>query len=371
MILENSTLTEKILLACGQDAGLENADIEELEICRKQVLADPALMEAFSSLYDELFYGEKFDPQIFTELDEFSCRFRLLLALNMIPRIKEVFQKNSWSEKAMSDTMGDVGVWARHCRKNFGFCGLHKWGTCNWLSGHSKGRLIQLGRLQFNLDADYRHPAAVFRNRQTGEVIALAANGTAFAQDGLLATSKENTAWEAVFSQDETAVSGNPITPAGLGENRLVTLPLDQWYQALKPGDKVINFHIPETGPMTVEACCDSIEQAVKFFAEYYPDYPWKAFYVSSWFTDPVYEKYLPEYSNIMKFHTAGYLLPEDEAADPLPRVFPGRTPAPGGSSLQNAIFRMIEDKVIFRRGTLFLLKEDLPWRENVYRKDR
>ncbi len=369
MILENCTLTEKILIACAQDAGLTAEDCNELEICRKQVLEDPELLDSFTKLYDNLFSGEKFDPQIFTEIDEFSCRFRLLLSLNWIPRIREVFRKNSWSEKAMFDTMGDIGVWARHCRNNFGFCGFHKWGSAVWLSGHGFGRLIQLGRLQFNLDAVYRHPAAVYRNRENGEVIALAAENTAFAADGLLATSPENTAWITTFNENTDRVSGYPITPAGLGENRIVTLDTAKWNRILSPGDKVINFHIPETGPMTVEACKDSIDQAVKFFAEYYPDYPWKAIYVSSWFNDPVYEKYLPPKSNIMKFHTAGYLLPENEIADPLPRVFPGTTPAPGGSSLQNAVYRMIEDKIVFRRGTLFLLKEDLPWRENTYRK--
>ena len=369
MQLENTTLNKAVLESAIADGALGSGEAAALEKCRQQVLADENLLKVYSELYDNIFERGKFEFKVFCEIDEFSCIFRMLMALNWIPRTRAVFEKNSWGEAAMLETASDAAVWARHCRENFGFYGYNDWSKCLWLSNHGSGRLVQQGRLQFNIDSVYRHSAVIYRNRTTREVIALAADNAAFDQDGFPAVSAEKIQWTARFSDDGTTAVGSPILPTGVAENRVVTLDLTQWYCALRDGDKVINFHIPETGPMTVERCRDSVERAVKFFAEYFPDYPWKAIHISSWFNDPYYEKYLPPTANIIKFRTAGYLLPEAELGAPVPRVFPGKTPYAGGSSLQNAVYRMLEEKIPFRRGTLLLLKEDLPWRENVYRK--
>src|SRR5690606_31290072 len=39
-------------------------------------------------------------------------------------------------------------------------------------------------------------------------------------------------------------------------------------------GEHGIGVHIPETGPMTPEACEESIERAREFFPTYFPDEP-------------------------------------------------------------------------------------------------
>ena len=193
MILENSTLIESVLSAYAKDAGLTDEDCAALEICRKQVVADEKLLRQFHELGELVFSDKKFDTPLFQEINEFNCCFRMLVALNWIPRIKEVFRKNSWSLTALRDTMSDIGVWARHCRKNYGFHGLHKWGSCIWFRGHGNGTLIQLGRLQFNIGSSYIHPVSLYRNRISGEVIALATDGSCFDKNGFLASSAENT----------------------------------------------------------------------------------------------------------------------------------------------------------------------------------
>ncbi len=70
----------------------------------------------------------------------------------------------------------------------------------------------------------------------------------------------------------------------------------------ISKGDPIIEIHIPAAGPLTEDACRDSIAKAREFFAKYYPEYEYKAFTCHSWLLDRTLEKVLPENSNILKF---------------------------------------------------------------------
>ncbi len=68
-------------------------------------------------------------------------------------------------------------------------------------------------------------------------------------------------------------------------------------------GDHVLSIHIPDfSGPMTVEACDESIERAQAFFAEHFPDEPVLAGICYSWLLDPQLRDYLRPESNIIRF---------------------------------------------------------------------
>lgn len=368
MILENSPLTEKNLADFAADAGICEEDIARMQKFRQMVVNDPKLLNIYTALFDRLHDGTPFATDKFPEINEFTCQLRLLLALSWVPCIKAAFTRKNFPEKIMRDTMHDINTWVKHCRRNYHCTGLHKWATLFWLSGHAKASLVQLGRLQYNIEAKFLNASSVFRCRQTGKIQALAGNDILFDRDGLPHEQEMPEYWRSIYREDNHRVTGNPVSVYGVTAENTISLELDQWEKILAAGDPVINIHIPELGPMTVEACRDSVNQAVAFAAEYYPEHHWKAINVTSWFNDPLYEKYLPETSNVIKFHTAGYLLPEPFKTDPICRVFPGQEPFDGGSALQRAVYRMLQDGITGCRATLILLREDLPWRENVYR---
>ena len=69
----------------------------------------------------------------------------------------------------------------------------------------------------------------------------------------------------------------------------------------INPGDKVINIHIPSSGPLTKEACMESYKKAYEFYqSEFEGDVI--PFVCDSWLLYPKHTEFLPENSNILKF---------------------------------------------------------------------
>ncbi|MFI0236784.1 acyltransferase domain-containing protein [Streptomyces sp. NPDC016845] len=151
-----------------------------------------------------------------------------------------------------------------------------------WLTRHFRGELYQLGRLQFER---WR------LGRRTGE--RLASSG------------------------------------AGVG-----------------PGDLVLGVHIPDfRGPMTPEACDDSVARAREFFARHFPGEPAEVAVCHSWLLDPQLRRYLPAESNILRFQDRFEITYVDEAAEddtPVVFVFGGtetpRERLPRRTSVQRAV---------------------------------
>lgn len=70
---------------------------------------------------------------------------------------------------------------------------------------------------------------------------------------------------------------------------------------SLKPGDKVLNMHIPSGKPLNCEECKESFIRATTFYREYFVDRP-VAFMCNSWLLYPAHREFLPKNSNILKF---------------------------------------------------------------------
>lgn len=68
-------------------------------------------------------------------------------------------------------------------------------------------------------------------------------------------------------------------------------------------GEHALSIHIPDfIGPMTHEACEDSIRQAKAFFPRYFPEEPVRFGVCHSWLLDPQLKTFLRPDSNIIKF---------------------------------------------------------------------
>lgn len=67
-------------------------------------------------------------------------------------------------------------------------------------------------------------------------------------------------------------------------------------------GDPVLSVHIPETGPMTPEACDASFAAAADFYPRHFPDEKYEVALCRSWLMDTQLADYLPAESNIMRF---------------------------------------------------------------------
>lgn len=83
-----------------------------------------------------------------------------------------------------------------------------------------------------------------------------------------------------------------------------------------RKGDFVLGVHIPETGPMTPEACDESFRRAKRFYARYFPEEPYRYAMCTSWLLDEQLAEYLPEDSNIVRFLRRFHLTSEEQEGD-------------------------------------------------------
>jgi len=117
-----------------------------------------------------------------------------------------------------------------------------------------------------------------------------------------------------------------------------------------RTGDASLGVHIPESGPMTPEACDASFAAAPAFFARHFPEDSPRVMTCGSWLLDEQLAEYLPADSNIVRFQRRFNLLPGGRVCDDeiIWFVFRKRgTPIdelPQRTSLERAIVRHLRD---------------------------
>jgi hypothetical protein len=113
---------------------------------------------------------------------------------------------------------------------------------------------------------------------------------------------------------------------------------------AFREGDAALGVHIPESGPLTPEACDDSLSRAQPFFARHFPETPTRLGICTSWLLDPQLAAYLEPESNVMRFQRRFELVGEgyDGDADVVRFVFhriaPNIDDLPQRTTLERAI---------------------------------
>jgi hypothetical protein len=79
----------------------------------------------------------------------------------------------------------------------------------------------------------------------------------------------------------------------------------------LPPETRVLALHIPESGPLTPEACDASDAEARAFFPRHFPEEQPSLVTCGSWLLDPQLAEYLPEDSNMVRFQRRFTLTPD------------------------------------------------------------
>ncbi len=91
---------------------------------------------------------------------------------------------------------------------------------------------------------------------------------------------------------------------------------LEEGSAGFTTGDPAIGVHIPETGPLSPEACDASFRWAHDFFSRHFPEEPCRIATCGSWLLDDQLAEYLPPDSNIVRFQRRFRLLPGGRVGD-------------------------------------------------------
>ena len=311
-------------------------------------------------------------PRMVNHKEEWAKLFFALIFLSRTHAILNFHRSRRIVHAISVDTLSDLELWIRECRRLSGEWGLHR---PEWLLNHFTGKIYKLGRLQFESHESHSDVIA-YRHNASRKVLLFAASGE-FRADGQYATAdggREPAAFSAEFSDDGARLRGHPISPRGFVEREPVELKAAEWTRIFGRGDPVLGIHIAATGPMDHAACGLSMDLAVPFYTTHFPDRPFKALSCGSWLLDPQFEKYLPAEANIVRFLSEFYLHPHSHANDEqtYERVFDNHkmdvNVAPQRSSLQRAIVDHVKAGGRWRSGSALYFPEDLNWGGQVYR---
>lgn len=216
--------------------------------------------------------------------------------------------------------------------------------------------------IPYRLDENIR----VYRNRETGKTMAFYADALRIRRDGQLDGVNgiaDKQAYDSVFCQTESRITGIPISPAGLMEREMVELDAAKWELALQKGDILLGTHIPGGPGYEPARLRSSIQWAGDFFDRYFPEIPVKGFGSESWLYDPHLRLMLNETSNILRMQDQMYIYPIESGGDMMLReLFLGNqnpTEADCHSSLQRAALNRLRRGGQFTACSMFILRED------------
>ncbi len=309
-------LTDRFLVTALRYTG---ADPELRAVVRRtagRVRSDPRLVRLslhLKSLFiDRTDYHDHFYryPVRVPSLGEVAGMLPLLPLLAGVTRMAAIHRRLRIPRRVVTDTLLDIAIWTRNYRGRTGHWGFNEVG---WLLLHFHGTLYRLGRLQFAVDRFHGRVHA-FRHRRTGVVFLLSAPGVVYRADGRVdgthGVRDPRDRWTARLSRRDGVVRGHPVSLTANVLREPVALPARLWREVLKPGDPILDMHIPAGLPLDEAAAVASCDRAPAFFRARFPRHRARALVCYGWLLDAAFQRMLPPTANMFRFQDRFHLYP-------------------------------------------------------------
>lgn len=235
--------------------------------------------------------------------------FQLMTILSLIPVAKEDHHQRHIAEEHMMFNLNHLKGYIRNYYQKNHQVGIENFGWTTYLA--SLG-LIHLSSLHF-MHHIYTDRFIFFRNNTTQEVIALAEKDVSVRVDGQFngINGYDAQALITTFDEDDLTYRGYKVNPMGSITDEMIVLDKSVYTMILKPGDFVIDFHIPTRSDYTIDGFRHSLNLAKDFFNTHYADYTYPAFWCVSWLYSPQITMIIDKpQSNITQIAKQGYRLP-------------------------------------------------------------
>lgn len=169
------------------------------------------------------------------------------------------------------------------------------------MQGYVDHKFLNVGRLRFEIGKNKR--VFLLENKKSGKRL-LFLKDVPMNAAGLHRSAPPLTegGFDSVFCEDETFFEGTPVMESGRCSAERVRLPKEEYRLILRPGDDLLDVHIPAPGPLTKELCAESYARARALFAAHYPEIAPRAFQCHSWMMAPELAEILPDSSNVLAF---------------------------------------------------------------------
>jgi hypothetical protein len=295
---------------------------------------------------------------------DFNAVFFLWLTLGTVPRLRGRNEQRGIPDEITEATLVDIAIaQRRYARYNENKIGIPQ-RLLNWHRLVSKGDLHRVGRFEYII-RPFRGRLRAFRNRQTGDVLALSLPQVHYDKEGYFPLLSDEFYWTSNLQTTESAFIGHPLSPRGFACAQTVKISRDNWDEVLSPDDAVLEIHIPEGVALTEDSCRESFEKAISFFAEFYAETKTHSFVCYSWLFNTQFETLFEPTSNIVGWQREVYEFPMPSTGnDGLYFIFGqdkiNPSTAPRDSKLRRAILEHLEAGKTLRSGGMFFLFEDL-----------
>lgn len=164
-----------------------------------------------------------------------------------------------------------------------------------WIARHLCTRILRLGRLQFELKS-LGSPVRVYKQKETGVLLAIAEANLACDQEGYLAD-REKAAFVTTLQEEASVLTAHTIDCQS-GSIAHKPLPFETTSLSLLADSqtKVLHMHIPSGDKLSREVVDDSLLQAKTFFPTH------SLVFCTSWLIDPALKQVAEPSSNIVCF---------------------------------------------------------------------
>ncbi len=367
LILDRESLTE-----ANRYFMLGGKRLQDLISLGDAIKGDDAVTRLMADMHCRFFHTDEDAAAVANQwqesgafLGEKQAGVGALLVFSGLEHMMSVYRDRHIPDDILRDSLKEMNIWMDYCEERTGQTGLS---NVEWLLHTLRGILFRLGRFQFfnrpfssNVCVAVRNadrlPLAFFTEsenlRGDGQV-----DGTNDIHD------REN-GWKSAYELTDAGIEGTPLHPGGYAVQKEVRLPASSWSLAVKPGDNMLDIHIPKDGRMGFQESRDSILAAMNFFSLYFPDKPYRIIHLCTWFLDAQLQKILPPESNIVLFQREFYLFPvlaSHEAC--YERVFGDSgidiANAPEDTSLRRAVKTFVMAGNPMRYNAGFILPEDM-----------
>ncbi len=182
-----------------------------------------------------------------------------------------------------------------------------------WSYNYINGRLLTLGRLNYQIWPGHSYPVRIFKNGEGKS--AVLAEGAKIDKSGYihgsLGYTDEASAYDADFIETDEYYEGYPADPeGGLVLPTRCRLLKSEWEVAVNRQDAVLHIHIPSGGGFTAEALEGSYRMAREIFGRCYPEFDVKVFFTGTWLISPELRPFLKPTANMRTFASYFKLFP-------------------------------------------------------------
>ena len=121
----------------------------------QEIISNPETMKMAQEIADRCFIPEEKQPAPeFPDTQQHSQAWFAAAFLSAEAAEKH-FEKLGFPKETLFETMTDIGIWLRNCKRNYGYYGIYQ--ARDWQASLYHGAVTRHGRLECNTDYTYRY----------------------------------------------------------------------------------------------------------------------------------------------------------------------------------------------------------------------